>query len=136
LPRNRTEERDLEWRRRLDNWGTWARGRAAELGYGPLPYPDFEPREVVQWDEDDARRVEALMLRLKPRRRRLYRALLVRYVWRLSGDLACADACRCSPREFYRRLSAGREWLRRAEQSHLVTTNPDDSSRLSLSGCL
>lgn len=70
----------------LLNWSRWAAGHAASIGYGN--HGGLPP---VAPNEDDARALEVILVRMKARRPRLWSAVWYRYVARYT-DYGAARA--------------------------------------------
>lgn len=68
----------------LVNWARWASGYAASVGYAD----GVEPHEGMQPNEDQARAMEIILVRMKEARPRLFKAVKFRYLFRFGDETA------------------------------------------------
>lgn len=73
------DERDQVVNAQLENWGMWARGLPDYLGHPKEPSSDSLPDPI----EDEAQRVEKIMVDCKARRPQLFKLAKLRYIHRL-----------------------------------------------------
>lgn len=103
MGRRHDDQSDGLMHTRLLNWGRWAYGNVVH-GYPAAPVDSPDPIE------SDAREMEAALLVMKQRRKRLYRVIWVRYITG-RDDILGADRLRMSVSTYQGRMRAAYSWL-------------------------
>ncbi len=94
------------WHWQLENWARWVNG--LDLPYlarsGQIATENFTP------DERAAQRTELLLVRMKARQPRYYRALRECYL-RRRDNITASEVLRCSVATYEGRIAAAYRWL-------------------------
>ena len=100
----------------LANWARWARGWPDTVGCKTCMWPTSvseecaDPQTVLPIDVDRAMAVERVLLAMRARRPKLWRAVRLRYISRWT-DISGAHAMRVSTPEFRALVLRAYSWL-------------------------